>query len=248
MAHPGHELRLHGWMERTKPLVCVLTNGAGHGERSRLDSTTRLLHAAGARPGSLYGRLSDRAVYQALLTGEYQGLLACATELAACLVAERTHLVVGDACEGYNPTHDICRAIINAAVVIAARALARPIANHVFATIGDPAAPPRDADGPPITVQLDDAELRRKLAAARAYVELADEVNAALAGSGEAAFRTEYLWCVGALHVQPWASPPHYENHGAARVAEGYYQRVVRYRDNVQPFERQLTLLSSGGE
>ena len=29
VAHPGHELRVHHWMELARPLVLVLTDGSG---------------------------------------------------------------------------------------------------------------------------------------------------------------------------------------------------------------------------
>ena len=31
VAHPGHELRVHGWLEVARPVVCVSTDGSGHG-------------------------------------------------------------------------------------------------------------------------------------------------------------------------------------------------------------------------
>jgi hypothetical protein len=43
IAHPGHELRVHHWIERTRPLVFVLTDGSGHTGVSRLASTTAVL-------------------------------------------------------------------------------------------------------------------------------------------------------------------------------------------------------------
>ncbi|MSQ47696.1 MAG: hypothetical protein EXR78_04785 [Deltaproteobacteria bacterium] len=49
IAHPGHELRLHGWLQHARPWVSVLTDGSGHADHSRLDSTTTLLHDVGAR-------------------------------------------------------------------------------------------------------------------------------------------------------------------------------------------------------
>ncbi len=67
VAHPGHELRVHHWMERARPVVFVLTDGSGSAHSSRLASTTAVLEQAGARPGSIYGRLSDRDLYRALL-------------------------------------------------------------------------------------------------------------------------------------------------------------------------------------
>src|SRR5690348_480507 len=59
VAHPGHELRVHGWMELAHPIVSVLTDGSGHTGQSRLSSTTSLLAQSGARPGSMYGRFRD---------------------------------------------------------------------------------------------------------------------------------------------------------------------------------------------
>ena len=47
ISHPGHELRVHHWLEQAKPAVCVLTDGSGHTQRSRLDSTTGVLSGAG---------------------------------------------------------------------------------------------------------------------------------------------------------------------------------------------------------
>jgi len=50
IAHPGHELRVHHWLEKTRPLVFVLTDGSGRTAQSRLHSTTRILERAGATP------------------------------------------------------------------------------------------------------------------------------------------------------------------------------------------------------
>src|SRR4051794_29308473 len=48
VAHPGHELRVHGWIEAVRPLVHVLTDGSGSSGRSRLESTRRVLGPTGA--------------------------------------------------------------------------------------------------------------------------------------------------------------------------------------------------------
>ncbi|TIU68722.1 MAG: hypothetical protein E5W25_11970, partial [Mesorhizobium sp.] len=52
VAHPGHELRVHHWMETAKPLVLVLTDGSGHLGVGRLDRTAEVLAGAGARPAA----------------------------------------------------------------------------------------------------------------------------------------------------------------------------------------------------
>src|SRR5882724_4575425 len=65
IAHPGHELRLHGWLERARPLTFALTDGSGMDGRPRLDSTTAVLSRVGARPAGIYGRFPGAAFYQA---------------------------------------------------------------------------------------------------------------------------------------------------------------------------------------
>ncbi|PYT01250.1 MAG: hypothetical protein DMF65_07865 [Acidobacteria bacterium] len=64
VAHPGHEVRLHGWLERERPLVLILTDGSGREGRSRIASTTRYLEKFGARRGRVFGRFTDLEVYR----------------------------------------------------------------------------------------------------------------------------------------------------------------------------------------
>ena len=49
---------------------------------------------------------------------EYR-FLRMVDELAHSFVRNGTDFVAGDATEGFNPTHDICRTLLNAAVSIA---------------------------------------------------------------------------------------------------------------------------------
>ena len=83
IAHPGHELRVHHWLEIAAPQVFVLTDGSGHGGVSRLASTTRLLERAGATPGPIYGRFSDRDLYHALLARDWPLFAASSSARAA---------------------------------------------------------------------------------------------------------------------------------------------------------------------
>ena len=50
LAHPGHELVIHEFVSRARPLVAVLTDGSGNSGESRIDSTTRVLEATDAHP------------------------------------------------------------------------------------------------------------------------------------------------------------------------------------------------------
>src|SRR6266566_9892970 len=109
VGHPGHELLVHGWLEVTRPMVFVFTDGSGRSNQSRLASTTKVLNQTGAKSGSIYGRLTDAAGYAAILNHEFDFFIRLAKELGEAFVAERIDYVAGDAFEGYNPMHDVCR-------------------------------------------------------------------------------------------------------------------------------------------
>src|SRR4051812_41268845 len=103
VAHPGHELLLHGWISRNKPVVHVLTDGSEHSSSTRLGGTAELLRTLGARSGAIFGRLSDREAYGMILERNTPLLVSLVAELAAQLEQDRPAIIVGDAAEGYNP-------------------------------------------------------------------------------------------------------------------------------------------------
>src|SRR2546428_12628279 len=119
IAHPGHELRVHGWLELTRPKVFILMDGSGSSGRSRLASTTRILSQVGAEPGPIYGRLTDLMFYSAVLNHDPNVFINLAEELAEAFIQAEVQYVAGDATEGYNPAHDICRLLIDTAVEMA---------------------------------------------------------------------------------------------------------------------------------
>jgi hypothetical protein len=233
VAHPGHELRVYGWMEAAAPRVCVLTDGSGSGGEARLESTTRVLAGTAARRGSIYGWMSDRAIYAAILERDFACFTGLAEQLAGELAASDADCVVGDAVEGYNPSHDVCRLVVNAAL----RMLGREVPAYDFLLVGAPDRCPDELKGRAVWLELDDQALERKLAAARSYPELAGEVEAALGRFGVAPFRTECLRPVDPSERYGWdpAEVPYYETYGEKRVAEGAYDRVLRFREHVQP-------------
>src|SRR5258707_9486157 len=121
IAHPGHELRVYHWLSLARPLVFVLTDGSGRAGKSRIHRTHEIVNSLHARPGSIYGRLSDAEIYSAILNGEIFLFVGLAEEMAEALLEGRVEYVVGDAIEGYNPAHDVCRLVTNAAVKEARR-------------------------------------------------------------------------------------------------------------------------------
>jgi len=242
MAHPGHELRVHGWLETARPLTFVLTDGSGGAGEGRISSTTRLLNAVGARCGALYGRFSDRQVYQLVMERCHARFIALADELARELAAENIDYVVGDAEEGYNPSHDLCRMLIGTALAVLRRDTGRMLPNYDFLLVGRPDEGQTAKDAGAIRLDLNQAALDRKFAAARAYAELANEVAVALAKTGPEVFRHEVLRPCGseAGLSRTGAEKPYYDTYGEEQVAKGRYAAVLRWEEHMWPLAAAL--------
>ena len=240
VAHPGHELRVYGWLRLARPTVFVLTDGSGHTGRSRLSSTTKLGAEVGAGFGRIYGRFTDIGIYNAVLDSDFQVFTSLTEELTHELVKDGIAYVVGDAMEGYNPAHDVCRMVINAAVDLARRRHGHEIANLDFSLVGNPSAG-SEADRT-ICLRLEATTHDQKLAAAAAYSELATDVGHALGSFGADAFQVEYLRPVdnSAFDAGRFDEPPFYEQYGEKQVSEGHYIHVLRHRQHMVPLAEAL--------
>jgi hypothetical protein len=239
IAHPGHELRVHGWLETARPVSFVLTKGDGPAGASRLPSTTQVLQAAGATAGSIYGRLDDTEMYSALLRRDQGLFLGLLDELAGAMTSLNVRTVVSDAEEGYNPSHDVCTYLAMAASAMVARSTGRPVHVFDFPLVGAPGACPPELSQASIWLRLDDEAFTRKMQTAHNYPEMAGEVSRALEASGADAFRIE---CLRPATVAPERrpQPPFYEQHGQRQVAAGLYRDVIRYDEHVGPVKRAL--------
>jgi hypothetical protein len=241
VGHPGHELRVHRWLELARPEVFVLTDGSGRTQQSRLASTAKVLAAAGATPAGVFGRFSDRDVYAMIQAMDAAPLVEILQDVASKLESDGIDCVVGDAMEGFNPTHDLCRVLVNGAVSLVQRRTGRAVTNLDFLLDGSPAASLESRNRSIVRVELDADAFDRKIASALGYPELSAEVQAALSRFGRQAFSTEILREVDdaseGLDGMP-EEPPLYERFGEQRVAAQHYQDVIRYRQHVQPFVR----------
>ena len=248
VAHPGHELMVHGWLETARPRVFVLTDGSGRSNQSRLASTTKIINQVSAQQGAIYGRLTDAEAYAAILKRRFDLFIDFARELSEALVIGRIDFVAGDALEGYNPMHDVCRLVINAAVTIANRAGGREIENFAFSLVNQSGSCPEPSPANELWVQLDDTAFARKMSAAQGYAELAGEVFDALGKTPINAFRVERLRPVDSDAVANCCDEeqPFYEQYGEKQVAAGHYHQVLRYRDHIAPLAEALGLYVEG--
>ena len=258
VAHPGHEVRIHGWLERERPLVFVLTDGAGREGRPRIDSTAEYLKRFGMKPGRVFARFTDAEVYRLVLARDFDPFLRLSEELAEAFAEARVGRVAGDAAEGYNTSHDIARLVTNAAVELASRASGRRMANYDFTLVGRPDHCPEPLRAGAVWLRLDDETFARKLGAAfELYPELAAEARDALSGDGDESvaahfklkddeyaatdlsgldvFRVECLRPAGGDDGRFDAERPFYELHGEKRVAQGLYGQAIRYREHMRP-------------
>jgi len=259
VAHPGHELRVYGWLEKARPRVFVLTDGSGRSQQSRVASTDRVLSDVGAKRGSIYARLTDVELYSAILDKNFTLFTDLADELGDAFARENIQFVAGDATEGYNPAHDACRLVLDAAVARVRRSSGMRIQNYDFTLIGRPDECAEETWRVARWLHLDDETFERKLQAAHNYSSLAAEVEAALSGAGsdglrahpdiasksgltryetnDDTFRVECLRPIDSNGHLPraFSEPPFYEHYGERMVAAGHYSRVLRYREHMIP-------------
>lgn len=241
VGHPGHEMRCFGWLLRQRPVVCALTDGSGLGGRSRLPSTTRILDAAGARVGPVYGQMTDVEVYETTMAQEHGRYLEIVDDLVEWLREHRPQTIVGDAAEGRESTHDICRLLIGAATQIYTRRQSTPPGLYDFPLFGLPDTLVGSSEGV-IHLELSDEEFERKIAQALRYEDLAAEVHETFDTLGEEVFRHEYFRPVAADDAfgGPVGHPPYYETYALQQVERGVFERALVYDPHVLSLTRAL--------
>lgn len=240
VAHPGHELLLHRWIRHVKPLVCIITDGGGPENRSRIAYTEHWLRSMDIPAGSIFGRFTDREAYAALLSGDVEWIDTLVTELARELVTRQISLVVADAAEGFNPVHDLCQVIAGAAAALASKEGVAAV--HCEYPIHDGPMAYDRGTGEILRHDLDDAALAMKLADARHYAEVIPDVQSMIEEFGEEAFRRESFRRNQDWTAWPWApgERPLYERIGEERVASGRYAHVLRHAEHVLPLVEHL--------
>ena len=224
-AHPGHELRLFGWMERHKPTVFLMTDGSGSGA-PRTNHSRLTTQRAGARPGGIFGLAPDRDWYAAILNADLTMFDTVIGAIVDTAIADGARLIVSDAVDGYNPMHDLCEVVAAAARMRlknqgldVSHLIARAVAG------GD--------DGDIVSeIRLDSAARHRKLAAVAAYTPLAEEVQSLLAEDPEALSREQLRRPAFAWGTH-WS--PSWECVGASRVAASKYAQRIEYERHVRP-------------
>ena len=235
MAHPGHELMLHHWMERHRPTVCALSDGSGSLGVARVERSKRVIAASGATVGPVFGLLPDAAWYRAIVAQDTAPFM----HVIETVADEAPLAVVSDSIEYFNPLHDLCCVVAH---VAASRINARGgRVQHLDYPIE--AAADRE---PCERLALDGPALARKHAAISHYEELQREVERRSAGMNldDLGHETLHPARCPEMWPQELGFEPLYEKYGRMRVGSGVYRDVITYADHVRPLATQLLELA----
>jgi hypothetical protein len=211
MAHPGHEAALHGWLQKNRPTVFVLTDGSDELTGATLAATTHALERLRVRTGSVYGRFTGTAVARAILRKDVTAFAPVVHELVEWLSEQPVRYLVTDAAEGHDPAHDLCRTIAGVAVELTAVLSGRSIPLYEYVVSGD--------RGPCLRGECPDST-RWPLGAGR--VECLHHV----------APRAEWR-C-------PRGEAPAYERRESPAAGPASYASLIRYREHMLPLASEL--------
>ena len=240
----------------------MLTDGSGLANEPRLPVTTELIKTARATTGSIYGRVTDKQVYRALLAKDTGFFVDLANDLADVLALEKFDYVACEAVEGYNPTHDICRLVTGAALSHANHHSDHRTEGYEFSLIKRGRAHQDTPQEDSIYLRLDDTELLEKINIMRGHPHLRDEVTAGLEGKGltalsdspelaaevEAlvegmgpeAFRFEHLRRFNDKVTSLTPAIPFYERYAEMLVRSGKYTHPIRFSEHIVPIAESL--------
>jgi hypothetical protein len=236
VAHPGHELLLHHWLECVQPIVCTLTDGSGSQAHDRAHRSKKIIQKAGARVGPVFSETTDRGWYQAILSGDRGLFDSAADRIAELCRTEDVTQIVADPFEFFNPMHDLCSCL-------AQNVSMRLRASNTIELLTYPIERPDLFRSDPAHVyHLNHEALQRKLASAAEYLELGSEVERRRSEAADnLACERLFLVDTGRLSERRPPGRPFYERVGGDRVGRGLYTELITYEAHVQPLATMLT-------
>jgi len=145
--------------------------------------------------------------------------------------------IVGDGCEGFVSSHDLCRYMIDAMILILEAQGSPKIANYDFLLEGSPTVCPPELKDEALWIHLNKEQLQRKIQAAKNYKELEHEIEKTLALYGEEAFSVECLRPVMKRHVHKnWESDlPSYEKGKRGKMEAGLFSELITFKNHLKP-------------
>ncbi len=243
IGHPGHELLAYKFLKDYKPHVVFLTTGSGNADNPRINGSVELVESLGLKTFYPFKPFTDRQIYDSILSGDFETFSNVKCLIKQFILDHEIERVVGDALEGFNPSHDLCRYIINASVQELSSI--RDISNYDFLqdeVFRNNKTESVDTD---IVLELSSSEMESKLEACRIYSQLKFEVDRFFEKYGSDFFSLEYFRKVSDTQkICNWKEKaPFYETHGKKRVEEGVYKTALLFEDHMKPLANHLLSL-----
>ena len=234
IGHPGHELRIYGIVELYKPRVYIITDGSGNSGHSRVYNSVKILEQSGATMSPIAGYFTDKEIYRVILENDFAALDTFIKTLWNDLQSHPIDTIIGDAIEGFNPTHDLCRYIINTLVRLLNKNRSTQLNNYDF--LLDRMITP-DEETEAISLRLTNENFETKYTAAANYEELAAELKMAIEKYGKEPFKTEYIRPVFPIdESKNWKDGiPYYEKYGLEKIKAGTYKQAITYTSHMKP-------------
>ena len=243
LGHPGHELRVFRFLEMYKPRVYVLTDGSGRHHKSRVERTLRIIEQTGASAGPVMGKFSDSEIYSIMRNGDIQPLFETMDEILEDLSDHKIDTIAGDSIEGFNPTHDLCRYMINGIVKQYELQQNKTIPNYEFYLDGPPHTCPEGMKDVSLWIKLSEEDFARKYEACKNYPEIFRDLDGLIQKYGAAPFHVECLWPVkNPGKYTTWKTDqPYYETYGQEKIATGDYEELISYETHLLPLAKKLS-------
>ena len=240
VGHPGHELLAYSFLKRYKPSVVFLTKGSGNDNKSRLNQSINLVNSLGLEVYFPFEPITDRQIYNLILSNSVDFFLNIKNELKNFILDNNIEAVFGDALEGFNPSHDLCRYLTNSVVMsLQSKVL---INNYDFLldnVIKNITSEKREDD---IVLKLNKEKFEEKVLACDNYPELKTEVDRFSAKYGRDLFSTEFFRKINnPKQIKNWDTKhPYYEEFGKKRVIEGVYNQIISFENHMKPLAQIL--------
>jgi len=230
LAHPGHELRIHHWLEMNKPTVYLLTDGSGGQMASRVHFSKDLIDRCGARSGAVFGEISDKDWYASIMAGKNDLLVKTIQTIIDDAPKNYPIQIVADALDGYNPMHDMAWFI---GKIVHHQIKQKATAFPFLAS----AATTNVQGSVELSIQLNTEARARKISAVESYMPLAEEARRILE-QDPLAFDEEKL----ISQSFDWQAKydPLWEKIGRQRVNDGIYSDCLTFQQHVKPLVKDL--------
>jgi len=244
IGHPGHELRAFKFIKDHKPDVVIITDGSGSQHSSRIANSIKILDSLGSRCINSFNPFTDKEIYDFILNENIPAIEKIRDIILNEVLAQGYDLLIGDALEGFNPTHDLCRYIINSVVKKANLENRDHAIKNISYKLDSVSSIKSNliSDESVFNFFLSEKEFNEKYTAALNYPELEFELDKAIQLYGKDAFMNEEYEVVEDIEmISNWSAPcPFYENYGKEKVRDGVYQQSIEFEKHMKPIAMAL--------